>query len=222
MTSDDVTSVRITSTNHRVKVVAEDRDDVAVTGPARLTIGQDGSATIDDVSSRIEVRIPDGADVIVGTTSARIDVVGRVGRAAVVSESGAINIDQAAQVDARTVSARVTVGHVDGGCRVRTRSGRVEIGGCGDADVSTTSGRISLSDVTGTVKSNCVTGRTTIEMAGAHDVEVETVSGRVTISMPAGVRVHRPEVHGAEADADTFDCTVSARSVSGRVDVESR
>lgn len=223
MVSDSVPAgVRISSTNHRVEILAERRDDVSIDGTARLNHGANGLTTIDDVRSKLEVRVPIGTDVTVGSTSARVAIKGRVGDIAVVTQSGRVEIEHARSVDVRTNSSRVEVGRTDGGCRIRSTSGKVEVGACGEADVATTSGRIELSAVSGDVKSHCVSGKIEIAMLGAHDVDAETVSGRVSVELPAGVRVNRVAAGQPASPGDEYDCTVNARSVSGRVEVRSR
>ncbi len=215
-------SVRISSTGNRVGVIAEKRDDVSVDGEARVT-REGNRTTIDSVRSRIVVRVPEGADLVLGTTSARVEVEGRAGSVALVTESGRIAVEEAVSVDARTTNAEVTVGRVVHDCRIRTVSGRVEVGGCGDADVATKTGRIMLNGVDGAVRAHCVSGRIEIELESAHDVEAETVSGRITVSLPHGVDVR--EVTGPSLDGSKpsgCDCTVNVRSVSGRVDISRR
>ena len=215
-------SVRISSLSNRVQVIGEDHDDVSVRGDARVT--QDGTqTTIDSVQSRLVVSVPAGTDLVIGTESARVDVAGQVGSLAIVTESGRIIVEQAASIDARTKSARVTVGHVDDGCRIRTTSARVQVSGCRDADVATDSGRITLTGVNGAVRAHCVSGRIEIELDSANDIDAETVSGRITVSLPPGVRAHRPsEQDDAAPAAELCDCTVVAKSVSGRVVVSAR
>lgn len=212
--------MRISSTDHRVEVVAEERGDVAVEG--RAHVAKTGATwTVDRVRGRVTVRMPIGSDVVVGTTSGRVEVRGRAGDVAVVTESGRIEIEHARSVDARSDSSRVEVGRVDGTCRVRSVAGRVAVRSCGDADVATRSGRIELPDVHGTVRSHCVSGRIEVGLASAHDVDAETVSGRVSVSLPAGVRAHRPDIDDGSLAVDA-DCTILARSVSGRVEVSSQ
>jgi len=167
--------------------------------------------------------VPTGVDVVVGTTSASITVQGRVGHLAAVSESGRITSEHSASLDARTSSGSIDVAVVDGDCRVRSESGKVTVGACHDTDVSTVSGRVELSGVSGTARANCVSGRVDIRMTEAHDVTAETISGRVSVSLPGGARVQRTSLIGEVPNADPdCDCTVTARSVSGRVDVVSR
>lgn len=214
-------SVRVSSGSQRVQVVAEDRDDISVDGEARVQ--RDGDrTTVDQARGRLTLRVPTGTDVVIGTTSGRVDVDGAVGAASIVTESGRIEIDQAASVDARTESARLRVGRVQGRCRVRNKSGRVEIGACGGADVATETGRIRLTHVSGEVEAHCVSGRIDVQFDTPADVDAETVSGRISIDLPSGTRPHRVD-HADNSDRpDDCDCTVRAVSVSGRVEVTVR
>ena len=216
-----LTSVRISSGGHPVKVVAEDRPDIRVKGDAEVS--DDGHAVTIAAAGPLTVRIPEGLDVLVGSGSGRIEVTGAAGDVSVLTDSGRIDIDDAASVDARTNSARVVVGRSGGECRVRSESGRVEVGACGSADVATDSGRIVLKHVDGPVKAHCVSGRIEVEMDSAHDIDAETVSGRVTVSLPPGVEAwHADEPHDSSDQPDDCDCVVNVRSVSGRVRVSSR
>ena len=212
-------SVRVSSTSYRVHVIAEDRPDVALDGMAEVAV--DGPCTtIDSVASTLTVRVPEGTDVVIGSGSGRVDVSGDVGDLAVLTDSGRIKIEQAASVDARTRTARIEIGRSDGECRVRSESGRVEVDACCGADVATNSGRISLRQVDGPVHVHCVSGRVHVEMVAAHDVEAETVSGRVEVSLPSGVKAWESTDATATSVAPVgCDCTVNARSVTGRVDV---
>ncbi|HUS42689.1 MAG TPA: DUF4097 family beta strand repeat-containing protein [Ilumatobacteraceae bacterium] len=212
--------VRITTNSGAVHVTAEgDRTECWSNVDAL-----DGSPlTIDGGSSNVEVRVPDGTDLVIGSTSGTVTVDGRVGALSVLTTSGRISIDHAASVDARSTSGRVEVGHADGSCRVVSTSGRVEIGRCGAADATSGSGRIVLADVHGSVRANCTSGKIVVGVAGAHDVRAETVSGRIEVSYPAEVR---PLVTSSVADlaatTSSHDCTVVARSGSGRVVVSAR
>lgn len=217
-----VTSVRIAATSGRVRVIAEDRADVCVSGDAEV-IQEGATVTAQATSSSVEVRVPVGVDVMIGTTSGRVAVEGRVGSLSVVSTSGRITADHAGSLDARSASGRIKVTRVDGDCRVRSESGRVTVGGCRDCDVSTTSGRVELDAVTGTACAHCISGRVGIHMVEPHDVVAETVSGRISVSVPSGARVWRTTTDASSPPPDKdYDCTVTTRSVSGRVDVASR
>ena len=179
--------------------------------------------TVDGDSSAVDVRVPEGTDLVIGTTSGKVTVEGRVGAVSVLTTSGRISIDQARSVDARTKSARVHVGYAEGVCRVVSASGRVTVDRCGSADASSGSGQVVLGDAHGHVRATSTSGKVSVAVAGAHDVEAETVSGRVEVSFPDGLRplvVNSPaEVPGERAG---HDCVVVARSGAGRVVVSGR
>lgn len=215
-------TVRIASSRYRIRVVAEPGAPIAFEGDAVIEHAP-GETTIGSVRSSLVVTVPEGADVVVGTTNGRVEIRGRVGHAAVVSENGRIEIGEAASVDARSSAGAVRVGSVSGECRIRSSSGRVVVGSCGATDISTRSGRIEVGAADGPAKVHCVSGRIDIGLASANDVDAESVSGRIEVAVPADVRVHRTTLADASVPrpVDT-DCTVAARSISGRVAVVSR
>ena len=218
----NVAVVRISTTTGSVRVTAEPgRTDVwSRSGP---TTSAEEPVTIDGGLSKVDVRVPEGTDLVIGTISGKVTVNGRVGAVSALTTSGRISIDHAVSVDARSTSGRVEVDHTDGECRVMSMSGRVQVGRCGAADAASGAGRIVLADAHGPVRANCTSGRITVSMAGAHDVEAETVSGRIEISFPAGVRPLVVSSAAAAAEAgQQHDCTVIARSGSSRVVVSNR
>ncbi len=207
--------LRVASGTGRVVVVAAADRGFAVEGQATVH-HEDGQVTLDRVRGRVTVHVPEDSDVVVGTTSGRIRLTGRLGAVAVSTKSGRIDIDRAASLDIRATSSTVNVGAVGGTCRIRTSSGRVRVGASGDADVSTRTGRISLRDVAGPVTAHSVTGRVTVQMVEAHDVHAETVTGRIELTMPRGSEVHQV-APGAPLLPPGSGCTVVARSTTGRV-----
>jgi len=215
-------TVRISTTNGRVDVRAEAGAPVSSKGTATV-VERDGETTIEGGHGRLEVTVPEGANVLVGTRTGRVDVKGRVGHLAVVTESARIAVDRAGSADVRSSSGSVRIGQVAGECRVRSSSGRVVVGTCGPVDVATKSGRVTVDEVDGPARVHCVSGRISIGMASANDVDAESVSGRIEVSVPSGVRVHRADDGGdGSTRPANCDCTVSARSVSGRVNVTAR
>jgi len=216
-----MTTVRIASTSGAVRVIAEDRADVDV--PDSSTFSVDESVmTVSAGSRRALVRVPIGTDLVVGTTSGRVEVSGPVGSLAVTTMSGRVSVEAARSVDIRSTSGRIEVGSATGSCRVSTRSGRVVVGSCGEAHLTSASGRISLEVADGPVHAHCVSGRIDVAVSSAQDVEAETVSGRISVRLPAGVRpwiVARRD--DAQPESDRYDCVVTARSVNGRIDVVS-
>lgn len=213
-------AVRIFAGSQRV-TVAGGAPAFAVDGPARVTIDADWY-TVDEVSGPLTVRVPDGTDLVVGSSSGRIEVTGTLGAVSVTSESGRVTIAAAASVDVRTSTSRVEVGEVRRQCRVRTDSGRVSVRRCGSADVSSRSARIDLRSVHGHATAHAVTGSIDLVMDVAADVDAETVSGRVHVSLPAGTVVSRVTGDRPDAPPAAADCTVRARSHTGRVEVTIR
>lgn len=212
--------VRIASTSHRVRVIAEDRADVAVEGDADVA-SDGGPTTIGAVRSRLVIRVPERTDVVIGSTSGRVNIEGPVGKVAVTTESGDVTVHDAITVDVRSDSSRVEVTKVDADCRIQTRSGRVRVEYCGGvADLATKKGRIRLEAASGPVRAQCTSGEINIGLVTAQDVMAETITGRIAIALPAGTRAYRSEDWEMPASApDGYDCTVLARSMSGRVTV---
>ena len=217
-----VDTVRISTTSGSVHVVAE-HGRREVTSSAGAIQSDGGPMTIDGGSSKVVVRVPEGTVLVIGSTSGRVTIEGRVGAVSVVTASGRISVGHAVSVDARSASGRIEVGRADGECRVVATSGRVDIGSCGGADATSESGRIAVRDARGPVRANCTSGKIQLTMAGAHDVEAETVSGRIEVTFPDGVR---PAVVDSLQPVATeragHDCVVIARSGAGRIVVSGR
>jgi DUF4097 and DUF4098 domain-containing protein YvlB len=214
--------VRISTTSGSINVVAEAGLTTMWSSIAPL-VTEGSSTTIDGGSSKVKVRVPEGTDLVVGATSGRVTIEGRVGSVSAMTTSGRVSIADAGSVDVRTTSGRIDVGRTMSACRAVASSGRVEVGRCGEADVTARSGRIVLKDVHGTARAHCVSGRVDISMGAACDVDAETVSGRIVVSLPPSVR---PQIVSSSGDivdsAETYDCVVVARSGSGRVVVANR
>jgi DUF4097 and DUF4098 domain-containing protein YvlB len=214
--------VLIAATNERIRVVAEKRADVEVDGDARFDQNRT-ALTIEATGDRLTVRVPEGTEVVIGTTSARVEVEGEVGRVAITTESGRISVEVAESVDARTINGRVELGRISGDCRVRSKNGRVNIRSCAAPDVATVNGAINLDAVDGTARAHCVNGRINIKMMSAHNVSAETVGGRIDISLPPGVRaLQRGKATANPVARDGFDCVIDARSSTGRVSISER
>jgi DUF4097 and DUF4098 domain-containing protein YvlB len=217
--------IRITATSGRIEVTAEDRADVQVDKGQRHPMG--GILEVQSSSSGVTVRVPLGTDLVVGSHSGSIRVHGRCGNVRVTTRSGKVEVEECASVDARAVSGRVTIGTVTGDARVKTASGRVTVDRVGgDVSVTTVSGRIDVGTASGAVTAHTVNGRVEISLDRAADVRADSVSGSVKVALPSDVR---PEVSlvsvSGRCDCDLpegEDCSVTGRSVSGRVEVVAR
>jgi DUF4097 and DUF4098 domain-containing protein YvlB len=217
-----ITAVRVTTTGGAVHVTAVEGLDRVVARGAPISV--DGSTvTLEARSDRVHLEVPGGIDLVIGTTSGRVTIEGRVAAVAVTTRSGRVDIADAAEVDVRGRSGRIHVGHSRGEARVITTSGRVVVDRSGPADVTTRSGRIVLRHVAGAARAHCSSGRIEIAMAEPHDVDAETVSGRIEITLPAGTsaRIDTPGAASVVASG-AHDCVVTARSGSGRIVVSTR
>lgn len=232
-TGDEVVqrALRLSARSGRVEVIAEDRPDVHVERGGRTvewTVepgdGPGGRITVTSTSDTIRARVPTGTDVVVGTTSGRVKVVGRVGSAAITTMSGRVSVEAAERVEVRTISGRVEVDECTE-ARVDAVSGRVTIGRTGAVWVSTKTGRVTVAEATGSVRARSVMGRISIRIAAAPvDARVETVSGRIEVGVPPGSRpLQRFAVRAGSIRSsvpDGGEGEIAARTVSGAIRVQ--
>lgn len=189
----------------------------------------DGDATVDASgrvlgkgSGRVKLACPEGSEVIVGTTSGRVECHGRLGRVAVTNTSGRVTIEHASEIEVRTTSGRLSVGRCDGLARVVVTSGAVEIDQADALDATTSSGRVTVGQV-GDATVRVATGRVELGLTRAGTVDVRTQTGRVALTVPGGVhpslqlstRSGRVE---CEVEGGT-DGSVSVETGSGRITV---
>ena len=165
-----------------VRARAIERPEV-LSGPAEI---QPDGVVRAGFSGRIEIACPEGTDVIIGSSSGRIECHGRLGRVAVTGHSGRITIEEARDIEVRSTSGRVAIGRCEELCRVAVGSGGVEIGSAGAVDITLTSGRLEVDSV-GDCRVRSGSGRVVLGLSRAGSVEVSTLSGRVTVSVPSGV-----------------------------------
>lgn len=208
------TRVRIAAGTNRVTVDARAGAAFALSGKADL-VDDAGQITIDRVRSSITVTVPEGSEIVIGTSTGRVRCTGRLGAVAVTTKTGRVDVDAAASVDVRAATSTVTIGVVTGTCRVHTKSGRVRIDEAGDTEVSTRSGRITLANVRGAVTAHSITGRVNVAMSESRDVNAETVTGRIELRLPRSAATDTPA--GATLPPPHIAPIVHTRSTTGRV-----
>lgn len=212
--------VRVATSSGSIQIVAEPRRDLEVASGG--AIERRPSTQDDEIDVRrsdsVEIRCPDGADVVAGTSSGSVRLSGLFGDVRVTSQSGSIDVDDVASADLRTTSGDVRLETCIETCRVTTTSGEVRVGQAGDADVRGGSGTVRASARTARVRT--VSGTIDLDVGG--DAIVEAVSGAVTVLVPPHVHPRvvtlgqkRPHIRLVEGD----DCEISVRSVSGDVTV---
>jgi DUF4097 and DUF4098 domain-containing protein YvlB len=214
--------LRISAVSGGVRVTAEARSDVVVDRGGVAVATADGAVEIraGRPSNSVDVRCPVGADVVIGTRSGRVELMGILGTVSITSQSGSIRVASVAEADLRTVSGTVKLEGCEGRCRVSTTSGSITVGATHDAEISTTSGSVGVDDVAGAVQVRSVSGTVTVASSARGPVNASTVSGSITIRLPPGVHPAvrssgRGKVQNDFAPGD--DVVVDIASVSGTV-----
>jgi DUF4097 and DUF4098 domain-containing protein YvlB len=215
----------IATRSGHVRVVAEDRADVAVRGGALVEEPGGGLRVNAAPSGDVEVRCPIGTSVVVGTASGRVELDGALADVSVTTRSGRITLEHAANADLRTMSGRVDVGTCDGSCRVVAASGSVRVERAHEIDVTTKSGRVDADRVT---RATVVSASGSVELATGEQpvVQVRSHSGSVEIALPRGThpaaqlasRSGRVENECPSGD----DGHIDVSTTSGRVSVRPR
>lgn len=194
------------ATAHSIRVEAWDREEVRVTGtldPDRerleatgddralaLRVVRDGRGGGTSPARSLEIRVPTGARLSVGTVSGAVEVEGVSGSARVSSTSGAIRLrGDPASAALHTVSGTIEVEGAVPDLELNSVSGSLRARGVG--------GRLEAHTVSGAVevaaerpldrfRAHTVSGR--VEVAGALSpqgtVTVESHSGPVTLRLP--------------------------------------
>jgi DUF4097 and DUF4098 domain-containing protein YvlB len=212
----------------RLTIAARSGSIVVRTGPgaeieahgAKLRHEADGTIRIESGSKNIEVVCPVGSDVILGTSSGKVSLEGRLGDVRVTGSSGSVHIDEARSVDLRLRSGSVEIESCQGECHVVAVSGRIEIGTAGRIDVTGVSGTIKARSVAGG-RVRTTSGKVSVGLDRAADLEVRAVSSSIKIDMPRGVApdMHFKTVSGSvrkEVDKGR-DCVISVHTVSGSI-----
>lgn len=223
-----VERVRITVGSGRVEVFAEPRDTIISTAPTTRGPAHTGSGSQEVVvhgdSDAFTVRVPTGTDVVIGSDSGDVELVGSFGAVSITTSSADVRVEEVASVDARSHSGRIGITRSHGAVRAGSQSATISIGRTdGDVRASSNSGRIQLDDARGTVAAKTVSGPIDITVTGAGPLRLETVSGSIAVAVPSGTkpRVQHRSVSGKlRVDAETGeDVDIAARSVSGDVKV---
>ncbi len=218
--------LRLNTRGGKVTVHCEPRTDLLIERGAHRAeeVAVEGQQlTLTSTSASIELRCPEGTDLVLGTLSGSVKVTGRAGAVVASTASGAIEMGDVLSADLRSLSGSVQLGSCAGGCRLHTVSGRAFVARSGTADVGTMSGEIVVGSADGAVKAKTASGHVEIGARGHHDVDVHTISGTVTIRLPGGSRpsTHFKSLSGRlRSDCpEGDDCRVSIRTVSGKAEV---
>jgi DUF4097 and DUF4098 domain-containing protein YvlB len=214
--------LRISAVSGGVRLTAESRTDVVVDRGGSAVPAADGAVEVRTgrPSDSLDVRCPEGTDVMIGTRSGSVELAGHFGSVGITSQSGSIHVEAVSEADLRTVSGTVELAECHGRCRVSTTSGGIKVGATHDAEISTTSGTVGVDGVAGAVQVRSVSGTVTVGSSAKGTVKASTVSGSITIRLPTGVR---PTVRstGLGTVKSSFevgdDVLIDIASVSGTV-----
>jgi DUF4097 and DUF4098 domain-containing protein YvlB len=224
------TELHLRTSSGDVRVSAEERPDVLIEegAPREERIERDATGRIslpsaNVGSSKLEVRVPLGTDLVVGTMSGKVELEGALGQVRVTTVSGHVTVERAETLDVRSVSGHIEIERCDGACLMHTKSGHAVCKSSGDARVSTISGEIRVDEASGKVRAQTVSGKVGVGLVSAHDVAVQTMSGSVRVEVPKGVRPHarlkslsgHPRIDCEQGS----DCEIAVRSLSGKIEI---
>jgi len=216
--------LRINSRSGRILVTAEERPDIIVEkGDARIVTGDDGQVVL-EARGAVEVRCPEGIDILCGAISSRVEVRGRAGSVSVSTASGHIEVDEAFAADLRSISGSIEIKQCgEGGCRMSSKSGRLTAARTMKAELSTVSGRVEVGEAAGPVRLKTVSGNIEARLSGAFDATASTISGGVILSYPGSVHPRtRFRTMSGRQRLDLppgQDCEVSVSTLSGKLEV---
>jgi hypothetical protein len=252
----DTTGIRqlnLSTSSGNITVVAEDRPDVVIEsgapdtdkihrgkpwGPKGAIFGDSPRHKHDGAegeihfhsakkgSANLVVRCPTGFDMVIGTASGDVHLLGTYGQVRVTTASGRIEVESADQMDLRSISGSILVDRCLSGCRLQTVSGRTELRSGERIEASTVSGKIQIAETKGDVKVRSVSGNVEIGADGTGGVAIQTVSGSVRVEVPEGSKPHatlmslasRPRSECPEGN----DFELKVKSMSGKIEVVPR
>ena len=220
-------ALRLQSRAGSVRVIAEERDDVlAETDKIESFVDDDGMSLVvrsaRGGSKPLVVRCPVDTDVVIGTQSGSVGLVGRFGDVRVTCISGSIQVDDVDDADVRSGSGSITLGSARGMCRATTVSGGITGGRADALQASTVSGSIRFDRIDGDIRARTISGSIQIAAGGAGDVVVKTVSGNIRIAVPADLRPRTRFKTMGRVTCDLpagDDARIEAGSVSGSIEV---
>jgi DUF4097 and DUF4098 domain-containing protein YvlB len=249
-----VRQLNLSTSSGNITVVAEERPDIVIEsgapdqdkihrgkpwGPKGAIFGDSPRhkhASTDDGeihfhsakkgTANLVVRCPSGFDMVIGTASGDVHLLGRYGQVRVTTASGRIEVDSAEEMDLRSISGSILVDSCLGGCRLQTVSGKTELRSGERIEASTVSGKIQIVETKGDIKVRSVSGNVEIGTEGTGGVAIQTVSGSVRVEVPGDCRPHaqlmslasRPHCELPEGD----DFEIKVKSMRGKIDVVSR
>ena len=138
----------------------------------------------------VTVSVPPLAHLEIGTSSADVSVVPRLGQLDVSTVSGEIDFDSTMRLQARSTSGVVRGRLVEGEATCVTTSGDIRLSDLRDrADLSSSSGSIVVGSCAGSVSCATLSGNIRIEELTGPAAKVKSMSGQVRLGIPPRTRV---------------------------------
>jgi DUF4097 and DUF4098 domain-containing protein YvlB len=204
--------LKVVGVSGKVRIISEERTDIEIEPPdRRIEIHDDGRvAETRSRSTDLEIKVPHGLNVSVGTVSGNIELTGRFGIVKASSVSGHVRLgDISGDADIRSISGHIEIGSVGGCCRANTKSGHIEI-----------------EHVNGELSAHTMSGSIEVGTAGEEEVSLKTISGRVTVEVDKG---KAPRVRLRTLSGKTRcecpqgnDFEIKASTISGSIEVRER
>jgi hypothetical protein len=214
---DDLTEARVTLTARSGSSDVLGRTTVELNG-ATLHITSPRQGGIFDVFGArkhdaidVEVTVPSGTALKIGSFTADITVLGRCGAADLASGASNVSADYVdGDLRLRVGSGNCHVGRVSGSVQSRSGSGTVQFGEVGGKlSCACGSGRLEVSESHGAVRFRTGSGSATLDTIH-DDVDLATGNGELRVGVPAGLSA-RLDLTTAGGQVDS-QLPVSARS----------
>jgi DUF4097 and DUF4098 domain-containing protein YvlB len=204
--------LRVVTVSGNVRVVGEERSDIAIEPASHHITRPDEGHVLEarSKSTNLEIRVPVGLNVSVGTISGDIRIEGPVGSIKIGTVSGKVQVEASGgDADIRSISGNIELGDCGGHCRANTKSGQIDIG-----------------HVAGAVKANTMSGVIDVGTAGGGEVDVKTISGKVHVYVDPGKapRARLRSLSGRTRCSceQGSDFEIRASSISGSIEVQEK
>jgi hypothetical protein len=139
----------------------------------------------------VQVRCPEGSDLILRTGSADLDTIGKLGAVEVKTASGDVTVEAVGRLTVDAASGDVRARVVEGASDLRTASGDVSLGLAGGVlSANLVSGDLHVEDASFGLAVTTVSGDVQVRAAGGDSIRVQSVSGDVELAIKPGQRLY--------------------------------
>ncbi len=181
-------------------------------------------------SAFVRIEVPDKADAVIGTASAKIECTAPLGRIDAKTASGEIEIDTAGSIVIKTASGDAQIRLATGDIKVSSASGDVHVGTFeGKANFSAASGDLVVNEGSGSIVASTASGDISIDRFSGQRANLKTMSGTASIGVPAGTKLdldvtllsgnlNLPKPSAAKTESQR-QMSITAKLVSGDLNI---